>query len=73
LANTHLTQQIRAAVTGKNPRCLESIYAGSGLVLASFATSLLRVLAVGIVGGLLAGETKFFLFGLEFVFDVNLD
>jgi hypothetical protein len=30
-------------------------------------------LAVGIVGGLLAGETKLFLFGLEFVFDVNLD
>jgi hypothetical protein len=41
LANTDLTQQIRAAVTGWNQRYLESIYAGSGLVLASLLFEIL--------------------------------
>jgi hypothetical protein len=70
LANTDLTQQIRAAVTGKNRRWLESIYAGSGLVLAS----LLRVLLLELsVDYMLVCEIKFSFVWFGVVFDANLD
>jgi hypothetical protein len=84
LANTDLTQQIRAAVTGWNQRYLEPIYAGSGSVLASllfeilvdyllvFAARLCCLEFGGLPASFYFGEIKF-LFGLEFVFDANLD
>jgi hypothetical protein len=68
-----LSQHIRAAVTGKNRRCLESIYAGSGLVLASLLRVLLLELSVDYLLVFVLVKLSFLLFGSEFVFDASLD